>query len=338
MELASLHLTHAIALYHHYWLADRDHLERKPFADAMLNAIYKGKFREVSHLFKSNPDAISTTFENGKTALHVAIIAGQLRVAKELITITGTEANSRQLKIKDESGNTALSFAARSGMMEIAKCLIEKNKDLLTMPDGDDKLPVQLACRAGHEDMTRYLYCNTPRERLSGVKGFYLLEECITKKMFGIGVKVDKGSVLSDGVGSVAAQRGGTVVMTLDEDEFVQSGAVEATFQAIKNGIPDIAIEIAKVNTNILWNRTDPEDSRNMFACAIAHRQEEVAQFLYKFSARISTNIGFTEDQRGNNLLHLAAKLAPHSDLDHISGAARLQSELRWFNVSISCF
>ncbi|GKV46073.1 hypothetical protein SLEP1_g53085 [Rubroshorea leprosula] len=302
MELASLHLTHAIALYHHYWLADRD-LKRKQFANAMLNAIYKGKFREVSDLFKSNPDAISTTFENGKTALHVAITAGQLRVAKELITITGTEANSRQLKMKDESGNTALSFAARSGMMEIAKCLIEKNKDLLNIPDGLDRLPVQLACKAGHEDMTRYLYRETRRERLRGNNGFYLLEECITKKMF-----------------------------ALDEDEFVQSGAVEATFQAIKNGTPEIAIEILKVNTNILWNYVDPEDSRNMFACAIAHRQEEVAQFLYKFNARISTNIGFTEDRDGNNLLHIAAKLAPRTHLDYISGAAlQLQSELRWF-------
>ncbi|GLT88039.1 hypothetical protein SLE2022_060840 [Rubroshorea leprosula] len=120
----------------------------------------------------------------------------------------------------------------------------------------------------------------------------------------------------------------------LDEDEFVRSGAVEATFQAIKNGIPEIAIEIAEVNTNILWNRTDPEDSRNMFACAIAHRQEEVAQFLYKFNARISTNIGFTEDRDGNNLFHLAAKLAPRSHLDYISGAAlQLQSELRWFEA-----
>ncbi|GLT88036.1 hypothetical protein SLE2022_060810 [Rubroshorea leprosula] len=120
----------------------------------------------------------------------------------------------------------------------------------------------------------------------------------------------------------------------LDEDEFVQSGAVEATFQAIKNGIPEIAIEIAKVNTNILWNRTDPEDSRNMFACAIAHRQEKVAQFLYEFNARISTNIVFTDDRDGNNLLHLAAKLAPRSHLDYISGAAlQLQSELRWFQA-----
>ncbi|GKV07278.1 hypothetical protein SLEP1_g19074 [Rubroshorea leprosula] len=207
----------------------------------MLNAIYKGKFREVSDLFKSNPDAISTTFENGKTALHVAITAGQLRVAKELITITGTEANSCQLKIKDESGNTALSFAARSGMMEIAKCLIEKNKDLLNIPDGNDRLPVQLACRAGHGDMARYLYRETPTKCLRGVKGFYLLEECVTKKMFGTRVKVDKGSVLSDGVGSVAAQRGAKLAPRFDLDHISRAARLQSElrwFKAVKGIVP----------------------------------------------------------------------------------------------------
>ncbi|GKV46081.1 hypothetical protein SLEP1_g53093 [Rubroshorea leprosula] len=277
-----------------YRLTTPDPNER--FANAVRNAISKGKYYEVQDLIGSKPDAISITFENGQTALHIAITAGQVRVAEELIVWTNS-ANSHHLGIKDKNGNTALSYAARSGMMEIAKRLIGKNKNLLTIPGGGNMLPVQLACRAGHEDMTRYLYRNTPQECLKGGYGFYLLEECITRKMLGTRLKVNKGSVLSDGVGSVAAQR-----RALDENEFVQSGAVEATFEAIKNGIPEIAIEIAKVNTNILWNCTDSEDSRNMFACAVVHRQEEVAQFLYEFNARIGA-------------------------------AFQLQSELRWFKA-----
>ncbi|GKV46588.1 hypothetical protein SLEP1_g53560 [Rubroshorea leprosula] len=261
----------------------------------MLNAIYEGKFWKISDFLKSKPDAISTTFENGQTALHIAITAGRGWIAKILITETNSE-NSHHLKMKDKNGNTALSYAARHGMMDIAKYLIEKSMDLLTIPDGDNMLPVQLACRAGHEDMARYLYLKTPSERLKGDYGFYLLEECITKKMFGTRVKVDKGSVLSDG-GSVAAQQ-----RALDDNEFVRSGAVEATFQAIKNGIPEIVIGITEANSNKLWNHTDHEDSRNMFACAVAHRQEEVAQYLYGFNARIGA-------------------------------ALQLQSELRWFKA-----
>ncbi|GLT52402.1 hypothetical protein SLA2020_257490 [Shorea laevis] len=117
----------------------------------------------------------------------------------------------------------------------------------------------------------------------------------------------------------------------LDENQFVRSGAVEATFQAIKNGIPEIVIElITKANNaNILLSSTNLEESRNMFACAVAHRQEKVSQFLHEIGASKDTNMVTTIDKDGNNILHLAAKLSPHFQLDHISGAAlQLQNEL----------
>ncbi|GKV47790.1 hypothetical protein SLEP1_g54652 [Rubroshorea leprosula] len=69
-----------------------------------------------------------------------------------------------------------------------------------------------------------------------------------------------------------------------------------------------------------------------MFACAVVHRQEKVAQFLHENVASNDTNMVTTIDEDGNNILHLAAKLAPHSQLDHICGAALwLQNELHWF-------
>ncbi|GKV53186.1 hypothetical protein SLEP1_g59724 [Rubroshorea leprosula] len=120
----------------------------------------------------------------------------------------------------------------------------------------------------------------------------------------------------------------------LDENQFVQSGAVEATYLAIENDIPEIVIELLKrPNPSILWSNPDPEDSRNMFAHAVAHRQEKVARFLYDaFGESKDTNMVTATDQDQNNLLHIAARLAPHSQLDHYSGAVfQLQNELHWF-------
>ncbi|GLT90047.1 hypothetical protein SLE2022_080000 [Rubroshorea leprosula] len=122
----------------------------------------------------------------------------------------------------------------------------------------------------------------------------------------------------------------------LDQNQFVQSRAVEATFQAIKNGIPDIVKEITKANANILWSSTDPEDSRskiqNIFACAVAHRQERVAHLLYE--SEKEKNMLFITDEDGNNTLHLAAKLPPHYQLGYIHAAAlQLQNEVRWFKA-----
>ncbi|GLT99999.1 hypothetical protein SLE2022_173980 [Rubroshorea leprosula] len=120
----------------------------------------------------------------------------------------------------------------------------------------------------------------------------------------------------------------------LDENQFVQSGAVEATYRAIENDIPEIVIELLKrPNGSILWSNQEPEDSRNMFAHAVAHRQEKVVRFLYDaFGERKDTNMVTATDEDQNNILHIAARLAPHSQLDHISGAVlQLQNELRWF-------
>ncbi|GLT30491.1 hypothetical protein SLA2020_052870 [Shorea laevis] len=87
-------------------------------------------------------------------------------------------------------------------------------------------------------------------------------------------------------------------------------------------------------NADITWSTTNPEDSRNVFAYAVSHRQEKLARLLYEHGASRDTNIVSSIDEDGNNVLHLAAKLAPHSQLSRISGAAlQLQTELRWFKA-----
>ncbi|GKV52080.1 hypothetical protein SLEP1_g58682 [Rubroshorea leprosula] len=123
----------------------------------------------------------------------------------------------------------------------------------------------------------------------------------------------------------------------LDETQFVQRRAMEAIFQAIKIGIPDIVKEFIELNGNISRRSSDLEDSnsrskiQDIFACAVEHRREELAHFLYKY-AEEEKSILFAINEDGNNTLHLAAKLAPHYQLGYIHAAAlQLQSDLRWF-------
>ncbi|GLT60069.1 hypothetical protein SLA2020_328550 [Shorea laevis] len=117
----------------------------------------------------------------------------------------------------------------------------------------------------------------------------------------------------------------------IDQHQFKQTEVVKATFLAIKNGIPEIVNEIKRAHANVSWSSSDPEGSGNMFACAVAHRQEKVAQIIY---GSMDTNLLTSTDQDAKNALHIAAKLAPHSQLGCISGAAlQLQSEVRWFKL-----
>lgn len=145
----------------------------------LLDIIYKGKFGNLEEFLKQYPGAKST-------ALNVAIITYQPRLARKLINEL---MDKKDVESKDKNGNTALAIAARYGCMDVAKCLIEKNENLLTIPDAIGRIPVQLACSIGDEGMTRYLYREIPLELLNPERGhdaFNLLKECVTKKMFDV--------------------------------------------------------------------------------------------------------------------------------------------------------
>ncbi|KAL7591719.1 hypothetical protein Lser_V15G32867 [Lactuca serriola] len=73
------------------------------------------------------------------------------------------------------------------------------------------------------------------------------------------------------------------------------------------------------------------EDGHNIIQYAVINRSEKVYNLLYQMS--VHKNVYRTiKDSHGNNLLHLAARLAPNDKLNHVSGAAlQIQRELQWF-------
>ncbi|CAI9293225.1 unnamed protein product [Lactuca saligna] len=74
------------------------------------------------------------------------------------------------------------------------------------------------------------------------------------------------------------------------------------------------------------------EDGHNIFQYAVIHRSEKVYNFLYQMTGHRKNIYRTIKDFHGNNLLHLAARLAPTDKLNRISGAAlQIQRELQWF-------
>lgn len=82
---------------------------------------------------------------------------------------------------------------------------------------------------------------------------------------------------------------------------------------------------------NAIWSAN--EDGHNIIQYAVINRSEDVYNLLYQMSEH--KNIYRTiKDPFGNNLLHLAARLAPPNKLNPISGAAlQIQRELQWYKV-----
>ncbi len=69
--------------------------------------------------------------------------------------------------MKDKDGYTALAKASINGDKRIAQCMVQKNKELVSIPTGTKLLPVVIAVMYGNKEMASYLYNVTPKEYLT---------------------------------------------------------------------------------------------------------------------------------------------------------------------------
>ncbi|PWA63513.1 ankyrin repeat-containing domain, PGG domain protein [Artemisia annua] len=100
-------------------------------------------------------------------------------------------------------------------------------------------------------------------------------------------------------------------------------------FEATRQNASDVVQSVVSRFADAIWCTN--EDGHNFIQYAVINRSENVYSLVYKMSEH--RNIYKTiKDSFGNNLLHLAARLAPANRLNNISGAAlQLQRDLQWF-------
>ncbi|XP_023735889.1 uncharacterized protein LOC111883801 [Lactuca sativa] len=99
--------------------------------------------------------------------------------------------------------------------------------------------------------------------------------------------------------------------------------------EATRQNAFEVVEVIVSYFPNAIWSAN--EDGHNIIQYVVINRSEKVYNLLYQMSEH--RNIYRTiRDSHGNNLLHLAARLAPKNKLNLISGAAlQIQRELQWF-------
>ncbi|XP_059657293.1 ankyrin repeat-containing protein At5g02620-like isoform X1 [Cornus florida] len=100
-------------------------------------------------------------------------------------------------------------------------------------------------------------------------------------------------------------------------------------FVAVEFGNFEFIVELMRSYPDLIW-KVD-EQSRSIFHIAVMHRQEKIFKLIYGIGAHKDL-ISAYKDPNGNNMLHLAGKLAPSNRLNIVSGAAlQMQRELLWF-------
>ncbi|KAL7592495.1 hypothetical protein Lser_V15G32881 [Lactuca serriola] len=100
-------------------------------------------------------------------------------------------------------------------------------------------------------------------------------------------------------------------------------------YEAIRQNSYDVVEYILSYFPNALTSAN--EEGHNIIQYAVINRSQNIYNMLYQMGEH--KNIYRTvKDPSGNNLLHLAARLAPSNKLNLISGAAlQIQRELQWF-------
>ena len=148
-------------------------------------ALQIGDWNAANEFLNRHPNTISVKITvTGKTALYVAAEAGHVHIVEELVK----QMSEEDLEIKDNVGFTALAEATYNGNYRMAECMLEKNENLISIPNDHGSIPVVLALLNGHLKLARYLYLLTPPEILlpeNGTMGATVVCEAIYNKALG---------------------------------------------------------------------------------------------------------------------------------------------------------
>lgn len=97
---------------------------------------------------------MSLSFQDGQTALMLAVSHGRLDMTKLLLD-AGADMN-----IQDEDGSTALMCAAEHGHMAIVRLLLNQTNCDSSILDLDGSSALKIALEAGHHDIGVLLYAH----------------------------------------------------------------------------------------------------------------------------------------------------------------------------------
>ena len=123
-----------------------------------------------------------------------------------------------------------------------------------------------------------------------------------------------------------------TELQSLKTNMIVGYRVHQAVIQAVKRGNVEFVTGMIKSIPELVWN--EDINDRNIFFIAILNRQEEILSLLHGLTSVKKKKITSIGDRFDNNMLHLAAMLAPPDKLEGISGAAlQMQRELQWYQV-----
>ncbi|KAI9126509.1 hypothetical protein K1719_002105 [Acacia pycnantha] len=286
---------------------------------------------------------------NGSTALSFAAIAGNLEIVELLY-----QKNNTLPKIRSRIGLTPILLAALQGRANVANYLYplttddnnfdvaEWNKLFLTCIDSgiydlamkvlEGKPEVAFARDEDDKRTGLHILAQKTEDVGSGTKNSVALQ--LVRSLW---ERILRGKLCIPGTkNSVALElvhelwkrilRG--VDSQLKIKEIINEPST-LLFDATKVGNFYFLAELIKAYPDLIW--LFDENGLSIIHAAVLHRQPEIFYLIREYSGIKDIILEYKDDDR-NNILHLAAKLAPADRLELVSGAAfQMKLELLWF-------
>ncbi|XP_040362766.1 ankyrin repeat-containing protein At5g02620 isoform X2 [Rosa chinensis] len=284
--------------------------------------------------------ALAKQGTNGNTAFSIAAAAGSIEIAQIMM-----KKNEHLPKIRGGEGMTPLYTAALSGQSLMADYLYSLTKDMLE--EADRQLLFLTCIDNGLYDLARkmlesdralakvrnikeetalHILARMPLEFTSQSPGMWsrLITSC-WKFSYKRNLKqVNEGLQLVQCVWTEILRNDHVDMMRLIEQP------TKLLFDATKLGNYEFLAVLISSYPDLIWQLDDK--NRSIFHVAVLHRHASIFNLVHEIGSIKDFIVTFTDDDESNNILHMAAKLAPPNQLNLVSGAAlQMQRELVWF-------
>ncbi|KAK2449181.1 ankyrin repeat-containing protein ITN1 [Trifolium repens] len=287
------------------------------------------------------------------TLLHVAAGTNHVHFVKELVKLL----EPNDLLLQNNKGNTALCVAAVSGNIQIVVILIEKNGCISQIRGAERMTPLTMAASYGRNDIANYLF-NHNIDILEEEEMNTLFFICIKNDLYDLALQmVQKKSTLAlirnknneTGLHVLARKPFGLGMKTsplflqlvgclwnillnhgcTETHRTIINQPSKVTFDATEIGNFHFVAELLRSEPDLIKEVDDKK--RSIFHIAVQHCHSSIFSLIHELGS-FKDSIVALEDDEKNNILHYAAKLAPHCQLNLISGAAlQMTHEILWF-------
>ncbi|KAH6822113.1 hypothetical protein C2S53_020194, partial [Perilla frutescens var. hirtella] len=336
--------------------------------ESMYRAASEGDWLATEIILQHDPNlAFDHITEDGDRALHVAAAMKHKQFVKKLVE----KMSPNDLTLLDGHGYTACCYAAMTGIVEIADVMMKKNPNMCTSRDKYGKTPLHKAASRANAEMLWHFLNSVEAADLPKEEWFDLLLVTIHNGMYDLALEIlekdgslatmrnDEGTALHllarQDISSnyfkskqgrlknwlfnpmilapdlcILAEKLWSEIQRLDEPtvlELMKNPSI--LHDAAKVGNVELITMVTLEYPNLIW-KTD-NNGYTIFHIAVIYRRENVFRLIHQIGAR-KHFVAISKDENGNNILHLAAKLAP-LNARKISSESLMQREVKWFKV-----